>query len=74
MHGLYSLKEPMCIKHILNYDETGKNCLILWMAAPEQNVDHSFYLNDSLKLFEKHHIIVLPSCHNNNSRKFDPDI
>lgn len=51
-----------------------KIVLFLWIAAPEQNVDHSFYQNDCLKLFEKHYIIVLPSCHNNNSRKFDPDI
>lgn len=51
-----------------------KNCLLLWIAAPEQNVDHSFYPSDSLKLFEKNHIIVLPACHNNNNRKFDPDI
>lgn len=39
----------MCIKHILNYDETVKNCPTSWMAALEQNVDPSFYPNACLE-------------------------
>lgn len=66
----------MCFKYILNYDKTVNNCPPLLMAALEQTVNHvnHFYPNGCLEWFETHHIIVLPSCHNNNSWKFNPDI
>lgn len=49
MHGLNSLKDPMCIEHILNYDETVKNFLPLWIAALEQNIDHVDHTNGCLE-------------------------
>lgn len=49
MHGLNSLKDPMCIEHILNYDEAVKIFPPLRMASLEENVHHVDHTNGCLE-------------------------